>query len=46
MPYRLYRTLSDAQIARMERLPAWAHLRGDTPDLWEWLAGTVGGDQS
>jgi hypothetical protein len=38
-PDRPYRTLSDEQVTHMNRLQAWAHQRGDKPDLREWVAG-------
>jgi hypothetical protein len=38
-PDRPYRTLSDEQVTHMNRLQAWAHRRGDKPDLQEWVAG-------
>jgi hypothetical protein len=37
--YRPYRTLTDEQIANMQRLQAWAHLRGEKSDLQERLTG-------
>jgi hypothetical protein len=37
--YRPYRTLTDEQVANMQRLQAWAHLRGEKSDLQERLTG-------